>query len=356
MRIGIIGGGQLGMFLALQAYEMGHESIVYDCKADCCAKTIASKFYLGSFDDEEKLEEFAKECDVITYEFENINSAIVKKLATKYPILQKEHPLVIASSRYNERMMANKLQIRQPRWQLIKNKVDLKKIELNYPYLLKSISLGYDGKGQYLIKEANDLEQVSFNNKVEYLAEEMITFDYEMSLIAIRSLTNEYAIYEPFYNIHHQGILNITLIDEDIPTKVVTQAKEAIQKIMDQEAIYGILCCEFFVKDDVVYFNEMACRPHNSGHITMDTHYVSQYENHLRALLGLPLGTTAIKTNGFMVNVLGQDTKQLTTYLSDNYAYSKYYDYHKEPRDNRKIGHLVVFDKNKLNYFKKEWR
>lgn len=353
-KVGIIGGGQLGMYLAITAYQMGYETIVYDSNEECSAKTIATKFFHGSFDDVQKLEEFAQECDVITYEFENINSEIVKSLATRHNVVQKEHPLVIAASRYNEKSMADELKIKQPRWQLINNKDDLNKITLTYPYFLKSVSLGYDGKNQYLIESAADLENVDYS--LTYLAEEKINFDYEMSLIAIRSIDGEIIIYDPFYNIHHQGILNITLIDKITNNKVIDQAKEAITKIMIDKDICGILTCEFFVKEEDVYFNEMAPRPHNSGHITMDTHYVSQYENHLRAILDLPLGTTAIKCNAFMVNVLGQDVEEIQPIMSLLGDFIKYYDYHKEPRHNRKIGHLIVFDHEVAQIFIEKWR
>ncbi len=353
-KIGIIGGGQLGMYLALTAYQMGYETIVYDSNEACSAAQIASKFYCGSFDDAQKLEEFAKECDVITYEFENINSEIVKDLANTYNVVQKEHPLVLSSSRYNEKSMADELGIKQPQWQLVNNKDDISKITLTYPYLLKSLSLGYDGKNQYLINDKEDLEKVDYS--LAYLAEEKINFDYEMSLIAIRSIDGELVIYDPFYNIHHKGILNATLINKIANNEVIDQAKEAITKIMLEKDIYGILTCEFFVEGNNVYFNEMAPRPHNSGHISMDTHYISQYENHLRAILGLPLGTTAIKCDAMMVNVLGQDVEEVQSVMSLFGDVIKHYDYHKEPRYNRKVGHLIVFDKELAKVFIENWR
>lgn len=353
-RIGIIGGGQLGMYLALSAYQMGFETIVYDNNKNCSAKDIATKFYFGSFDDKNKLEEFAKECDVITYEFENINNEIVKDLASRYNVVQKNHPLLISSSRYNERIMADELKIKQPSWQLVNNKEDIKDIKLEYPYLLKSISLGYDGKNQYIINNKDDLNKVDYS--LSYLAESKINFDYEISLIAIRSINDELLIYDPFYNIHHHGILNITLINYEVDDIIIKQAKAAITKIMLEKDIFGILTCEFFVKNNHVYFNEMAPRPHNSGHITMDTHYISQYENHIRAITGMPLGNTKIKSDGFMVNVLGQDVEKVNKFMSENANYAKYYDYHKEARLNRKIGHLIVFEDKFLENFIKNWR
>jgi len=353
--IGIIGGGQLGMFLALYAYKMGYETAVYDVKDDCCAKAIAGEFVLGSFDDEEKLEAFCKKCDVITFEFENINKELITKLAKKYNIVQRETPLVISSSRFNEKSMADELGISVPRWKFIEDEKSLVNLDLNYPFLMKSNSLGYDGKGQYMINKPEDLNEVEFAG-VTYLAEEKLDFDYEISIIAFRSTTGEFVTYEPFYNIHHKGILNITINDPEVPEAVADEAKGYIERIMKEKDILGILCCEFFVKDDKVYFNEMAPRPHNSGHITMDTHYFSQYENHLRAILGLPLGSTQASNNGFMVNVLGQDVEKTKEFMSEYGDVAKYYDYHKEPVYNRKVGHLVVYDYQLLDWFIENWK
>lgn len=350
--IGIIGGGQLGMFLAMAAYEMGYETAIYDSNEECSARGVATYFYQGSFDDYDKLEEFSKKCDLITYEFENVNSDIIDRLAKIYPIVQGALPLIIASSRSNEKQMANDLNIMQPSFEIIKNQEQLNNIQLAYPYILKSNTLGYDGKGQIVVNNKDDLINADIN-KTEYLAESKIAFDYEISVIGVQSLSGELKLYEPFYNIHSNGILHLTLINKDIPENVIKQANKAIEKIMKHNNIYGLLCCEFFVKDDIVYFNEMAPRPHNSGHITMNTHVISQYENHLRALLDLKLGSTNIKSDAFMVNVLGQDVDKIDF---SKYECIKYYDYHKQPRHNRKVGHLIVSDMSYLEYFKTEWR
>ncbi len=350
MVIGIIGGGQLGMFLAKSSYNMGYKTFVYDQNEDCCARSVSTYFMQGDFDDEKKLEDFCMKCDVITYEFENINNIIIDKLSSKYNIVQKSHPLKLASSRINERSLASSLDILQPKWEQVE---DVNKINIDYPYILKSDSLGYDGKNQYHINKESDLNDVDLS--VKYIAEERIDFDYEISVIACRSLNGEYQYYEPFYNIHKNGILHITLINQDINPHIVNQAYIIIKKIMDSKDIYGILCCEMFVKGDCVYFNEMAPRPHNSGHITMDCHHFSQYDNHIRSILGMKLGLTNIKCEAFMVNVLGQDIEKVEVVLDSYRDKIKYYNYHKSPKFNRKIGHLIVFDLSLLEYFKENW-
>lgn len=354
--IGIIGGGQLGLYLARAAYDLGYKTGIYNDIEKCSAKECASYFYCGSFDDKKKLEEFCQKCDLITYEFENINSSLIDELALKYPIVQKALPLILSSARINEKLLADELSIKQPEYALINNQEQLDKLTLAYPYLLKANTMGYDGKGQITINSSNDKNNVSFENNIAYLAESKIDFDYEISVIGVHSINGELKLYPPFYNIHHQGILNITLLSKEIPSKIIKQANEAVEKIMLKYNIYGLLCCEFFVKDDNVYFNEMAARPHNSGHITMDTHYCSQYENHLRALLGMKLGSTSLKCSGFMVNVLGQDVELLTDRITNMSENIKYYDYHKEARYNRKVAHLVGFNLSDIEFFENNWR
>lgn len=345
MVVGIIGGGQLGMFLGISAYQMGYLVHVYDPNSDCCAKGIAQKCYQGEFNDYQKLADFAKDCDVIVYEFENIDSNIIKKLSQEYNIPQGYRALEVASSRINEKNLAYKLNIKQAKWQIVNNKDE---IALSYPFILKSNRLGYDGKNQYLINNKEDLMDIDLD--IEYIAEEKVTFDYEMSIIAFRDHRGKMLAYQPFYNIHKEGILDYTLLKE-IPDYLYEQAKNSCFKIMAELEIIGILCCEFFVKNDEVYFNEMAPRPHNSGHITMDTHYSSQYENLIRVVNDLDIGNLNIKCWGFTKNVIGSD--KLLKEIPKEY-YFKYYDYHKEKRIKRKIGHLIGFDKNLFKYFKEE--
>lgn len=351
MKVGIIGGGQLGMYLALAANQIGYQSIVYDQSSEVSAAKICDKFIEGDFNDQAKLEEFCKLCDVITFEFENINNEIIEYLSAKYNIVQGAKLLKISASRLNEKNLAKELDIKTIPWQYIKD--GNTKIELNYPYLLKTVSLGYDGKGQYLIENAEDLKQVDFSKA--YLAEEKLDFDYEISLIAVRAINEQVVMYQPFYNIHHKGILHMTLLNE-VPQEVEIQAQEIITKIIKSQNVYGILCVEFFVKDNVVYFNEIAPRPHNSGHITMDTHYTSQYQNHIRAICGFNLGNTLKKCDGFMVNILGQDVDKVEGIMQRYGQNINLYDYKKSARENRKVGHLVDYDLNHIDYFLNDFR
>ncbi len=349
MNVGIIGGGQLGMYLAINAYKLGHKVFVYDSNSDCCAKDVVSNFVNGSFDDIKLLEEFCEKCDVVTYEFENINSDIVEELSKKYNVVQKSHPLKLASSRINERNLALKLGINQPKFEVVES---LDNIGLEYPYIIKSVSMGYDGKHQYHINNKSDLYNLSIS---ESIAEEKIDFDYEISVIVCRNTKGETVFYEPFYNIHRNGILHITKVNYPIKETVKEKAYEIVLKIIESENIYGILCCEFFVKNEDVYFNELAPRPHNSGHITMDTHEYNQFENHILAITGNKLGSNKCNSTAFMVNVLGQDRSKVEKILELHGDSVKFYDYHKEARENRKVGHLVVYDESLYNEFINNW-
>ncbi|WP_423363756.1 5-(carboxyamino)imidazole ribonucleotide synthase [Mycoplasma sp. P36-A1] len=350
--IGIIGGGQLGMYLSLAACQLGYKTVVYDQSKEVSAANLCDIFVEGSFNDKNKLEEFCKLCDVITYEFENINSNIVEELSQKYNIVQKAKPLILSSSRLNEKELAKKLDIKTINWQYIESKEQ--EIILNYPYIMKSVSLGYDGKGQYKIYKKEDLVKVDFTNTT-YMCEELLDFDYEISVIAIKSINDELKFYEPFSNLHVNGILHMTTLEKQ-SNSIIKQANEIVKKIIDENNIYGILCVEFFVKDGIVYFNEIAARPHNSGHITMDTHITSQYHNHIKAITGEKLGSTAIKCNAVMVNILGQDLDKLKLILNQYGDSINYYDYRKTPKHNRKIGHLVDYNLENIQYYKNNFR
>ncbi|MEG0283211.1 MAG: ATP-grasp domain-containing protein [Erysipelotrichales bacterium] len=349
--IGIIGGGQLGMFLALEANRLGFNSAIYNDGVNCSAHTICNIFVDGKYDDEQRLRDFCKQCDVITYEFENIDHHVISKLCEDFNIPQGHRPLVLASNRLNEKAMATNLGIKQGRYYL-KDKI----YELNleeYDYIFKTTTLGYDGKNQYLVCDVEDLDNIDYQQ--EYIIEEKIDFDYEMSLIGVRSLNKELEIYPAFINEHHNGILHISE-EDSLNDSIYQQAYEAIEKIMEHYEIVGLLCVEFFVKDDEVYFNEIAPRPHNSGHITLDLNITSQYENHLKAILGMNLGSTKrLDIDAFMVNILGQDLEKVEMIIKESNQI-KLYDYHKEARYNRKVGHLICYDYDLYDYFKETWR
>lgn len=347
-KLGIIGGGQLGYYLGLTAHKMGLQPIFLDSNPKSPAKYITDKFICASFDDEEKVGELVENCDVVTYEFENVDLDVIKKLNNKNKIPQGHIPLEISNDRLNEKQLATSLEIKTPMYKDVNSKEELEKAldNIGYPAILKTRRFGYDGKGQYFLEGSKDIEGIRFDTK--YILEQCVKFDFEISVIGIRSISGEFKVYEPFRNVHKDGILYMTHTDTNISNDLKEKACNIVKKIMIEKDIYGILCCELFVIGDEVYFNELAPRPHNSGHITMDTHMTSQYENHIRAILGLPLGSVDIKRHGVMVNILGDDYHKINEFYSEDCFV---YDYKKEKAvSKRKMGHINYIGNDYKNF------
>ncbi len=336
-RVGIIGGGQLGFYLGLTAHKMGLEPIFLDSNNQSPAKYITNNFICASFDDLEATTKLAEMSDVVTFEFENVDLEVIKKINKDGKVPQSHIPLEISNDRLNEKNIAKDLGVKTPKFKEINTKTDLLEAVKEIPSgILKTRRFGYDGKGQYRINSVEDIDSIVFDTKFIY--EEKINFDFELSIIGVRSTNGEVKIYNPVKNVHKDGILHLTYTDTGISKDLENKCVEVINKFLKEKNIYGILCCELFVCGDEVYFNELAPRPHNSGHITMDTHKTSQYENHLRAILGLPLGSCEIKIHGVMVNILGDEYHLLDKFYDEDCVV---YDYKKgEPRSKRKMGHV----------------
>ncbi len=335
--IGIIGGGQLGFYLGLTAHRMGFNPIFLDSNKLSPARYISNNFICADFNDEEAVEKLVNCSDIVTYEFENVDLEVIKKLNKSNKFPQGHTPLEISNDRLVEKNTAKKLGINTPRFMAIDTKEQLQEAIKEIPEgILKTRRFGYDGKGQYSINSEEDIKKIPYG--LSFILEEKIKFDYELSIIGIRSTTGEVKLYKPVRNVHKDGILYLTYTDTGITEELENKCYEVINKFLVEKNIYGILCCELFVCGDEVYFNELAPRPHNSGHITMDTHITSQYENHIRAILGLPLGSTEIKQHGVMLNILGESYDKLIGFYDDNCIV---YDYKKgEPKPKRKMGHI----------------
>ncbi len=348
--VGIIGGGQLGFYLGLTAHRMGLEPVILDSNALSPAKYISNNFICASFDNFEAVEKLAEMSDVITYEFENVDLEVIKNISKTGKVPQGHIPLEISNDRLNEKNTAHSLGIKTPKFKEINSKLDLEKALEEIPQgILKTRRFGYDGKGQFKINCSKDIENIIFNTKFIY--EEKINFDFELSVIGIRSVNGEVKMYNPFRNVHKDGILHLTYTDTGISRDLENKCFEVIEKFLKEKDIYGILCCELFVCGDDVYFNELAPRPHNSGHITMDTHKTSQYENHLRAILGLPLGSCEIKTHGVMLNILGDEYHLINEFYQDD---TIVYDYKKGVQmSKRKMGHVNYIGNDIAKFEKK---
>lgn len=330
-RIGILGAGQLALYMAIEALQMGYQVSTFDPNPKSPAKRV-SDFTCASFDDLEALEAFAKSCDVLTYEFENMNLEHIEALNNNYHLPQGSKILKHTAHRYEELKMAHDLGITTvPSIYVEKPSDKLTGIEdLSFPVIMKTVRFGYDGKGQEVFHNPEDVKV-----EVESLISEFISFDYEISVILART-QNEVQAYPLFRNVHQKGILKTSVpFYEEHP-----KAIEYAIKIAEAMDYTGTMAVEFFVRDGEVIFNEVAPRPHNSGHLTLSVSNKSQFKAHIEAICGLEIGPLFHHEDGLMLNLLGEDLleSRKTMHHSDidHYEYGK-----DEMKPGRKMGHDV---------------
>jgi len=332
MRIGIIGGGQLGMMMAEEAKKLGHFVMSLDPNKNCSITQFSDCHIAKDYNDSEALELLAESTDVITYEFENVDLDVLKLYKKKIP--QKLKALEISRNRIVEKNYAKDLGIKTPKFELIYN------IEsIFYPSILKTTTGGYDGKGQYKIIQKSDIDQVSNIGSIEYICEELIEFDYEISVVATRDEYNKVISFPVPKNVHKNGILHTSLVDNSVPKEIEEKAINYTKLIINDLDYVGTLAVEYFVVGDAVLFNEFAPRPHNSGHYTMNGCNVSQFLTHIEVITGKRVTTPELLKPTLMLNVLGQSLHYYE--LSKDLEYSSIHDYYKNSdRVNRKVGHI----------------
>ncbi len=347
--IGILGGGQLGRMMSIAAKQMGCNVIILDPSENCPAKQVADEHIQSKYDDYKKLEIFFEKCDVITYEFENIPFTTIKKFEDKYNIAGGHKVLYFSQNRFREKECARKLDIPLAKYEIIKNKNDLMNSisNMGVPAVLKTCEGGYDGKGQVVIKSENDIDEALKLIKEECILEKFVEFDMEISVIAHRSMNGEVSFLPVPKNVHKNNILRMSILPNDIASIIVEKAQKYIEKILVDLKVVGTLCVEFFVKGKEVLFNEMAPRPHNSGHYSIDACNTSQFEQHIRAILGWKLGETDLKHPTVMVNILGQHMGFISDFLTTtDFKDAKLHLYGKdEIKENRKMGHITFINK-----------
>ncbi|WP_448587823.1 5-(carboxyamino)imidazole ribonucleotide synthase [Thermocrinis sp.] len=334
MRIGILGGGQLGWMTILEGRKLGFEFLVLDKSTSSPACKISDLCF-----DYEKVDEFVKLCDVITYEFEHIPDEVLEK--TSYLTLPSVEVLKLKKSKVEEKVFLRKRGYPVPNFTVATNE-DLERAAdmFELPVVVKSESLGYDGKGQYLIKEKGKLKDVKSNHpQGRFLVEEFVDFDFELSIIGVRNAKGEALIYPPTINHHEEGIL----IYNKSTDLAFPEAKEITKSLIEELNIVGLLCVEFFyTKDGKLLINEIAPRAHNTGHYTLDGSYTSQFENLIRAITGLPLGSTKLKSPSGMINIIGKSYEEMDIRKVLSVDGAKLYWYGKEKRYRRKMGHVNV--------------
>lgn len=348
--VGIIGGGQLGMMLAEQIKILGHKSICLDPNPKCPASFVCDEVVVGKYDDLNALEELGKKCNVITYEFENIKAENLEYLYANYNIKQGIKQLFDSQNRIREKQNALNLGLNTPKFKAVRNYEEL--IEavdiLKMPCVYKTATLGYDGHGQVVIKTISDLEKVKPYLNQEGIVEEFIDYDFETSIIMVRS--KEKIISFPMTrNIHKNGILDLVIADKDMP--VFNKIKEDAYQFMIKADYYGILTIEFFVKGDNYYFNEMAPRPHNSGHYTIEGCNTNQYLELAKYLLDIPLSEPKLLHKTIMKNILGYDYNNVEKI---NFPNAYIHMYHKaDVLPFRKMGHITFIDTSLEEYKEK---
>ena len=340
--LGIIGGGQLGSMLCQAAKKLNLDTVVLTDDADAPAKNFCDKYIYTDYTVEENLKKFVNSCDVITFEFENIPFDILKKLSEIKPVFPDPNINKIVQNRLLEKKYVNELNIKTTKYAEIKNKSDLIKNSFLLPGFLKTTTLGYDGKGQLFLDNINNLKIKDIDYSKNYILEKKINFSFEFSIILTRFQNKNIEIYDPFFNLHKNGILYMTTTK--IPEKIVRDdleiAKDYSKEIAEKLNYIGTMCVEFFLDKDGPKLNEIAPRVHNSGHLTIEAYNISQFENHVRAVMNLKNCITSLKYDAVMKNILGNDIIEARKV---DYSENQFFhDYLKtDIKENRKMGHLT---------------
>jgi 5-(carboxyamino)imidazole ribonucleotide synthase len=340
--LGIIGGGQLGSMLAVAANKLEIKTIVFCDDISAPAQNFSNEFIYGKYNDDKMINEFISKVDVVTYEFENIPYETLDKINKIKPVLPKPSVNKIIQHRLAEKDFINRLNIRTTRYASIEKKSEIESIQDLLPGLLKTVTLGYDGKGQHSVKKIEDLDSLDIDYSKGYILEKLVKLKKEISIIITRFGDRRYEIYEPIENVHEDQILKHSKIPAEIDNKIFEQSKIWATQISEELKYVGTLCVEFFIdKNDNLFVNEIAPRVHNSGHLTINAYNISQFENHIRAVCQLEQVSLKKITNAKMVNIIGN---QITIYKNKKFETNEFFfDYlKKEIKDKRKMGHLTT--------------
>ena len=342
-KLGIIGGGQLGSMLCEAAKKLNIKTTIYCNDPDAPSQNFCDEFICAEYNNKDKIYEFAKKVDVITYEFENIPYETLHELNKLKPVSPKPSVNRLIQHRLAEKDFINKLNIRTTRYVHIESKEDLLPLDDFLPGILKTTTLGYDGKGQYPIKSIKEIDSLNINFDNEYILEKLVKLKKEISVIITRFSNNKYEIFEPIENFHKDQILRHSKIPAEISEKILEQSKEWAISIAEELKYIGTLCVEFFIdRNDNLYVNEIAPRVHNSGHLTINAYNVSQFENHVRAVCSLEQIPLKKISNAEMINLIGN---QIIPYrnnpkINDNQFLFDYLK--KDIKEKRKMGHLTT--------------
>ena len=341
--LGIIGGGQLGSMLSVAAKKLSIKTVIYSDDKDAPGQNFCDDFIFANYDDKNKIYDFANKVDIITFEFENIPFVTLNELNKLKTVLPKPSVNRLIQHRLAEKDFINKLNIRTTRYVSIENKSDLEPLEDFLPGILKTTTMGYDGKGQYPIKNIDQIKSLNIDFTKDYILEKLVKLKKEISVIITRFNVNKYEIYDPIENTHEEQILRYSKIPAEINNKLINQSKEWAVQIAEELKYVGTLCVEFFIdRNDNLYVNEIAPRVHNSGHLTINAYNVSQFENHVRAVCSLEQIPLKKISNAEMTNLIGAQIN----YYRENPKLKEnqfFFDYQKkEVNEKRKMGHITT--------------
>jgi 5-(carboxyamino)imidazole ribonucleotide synthase len=338
--VGIIGAGQLGQMLGAAGKSLGVNCLFLDPASSPPAAAVGTVIK-RPFDDPQALQRLAGECSVISYEFENVPVAALATIAGSVPVFPPLAALHEAQDRAHEKQLFADLDIPLPRWQTVDSLAELESAahSVGLPLVLKTRRFGYDGKGQRVIKNRDEMQAaLEALPDRPLIAEQWIAFDREVSAIGVRSRSGERACYPLTENVHKSGILHTSLAPVLEPA-LAAQAEQYLDRLLTRLDYVGVLALEMFVVDGKLLANEFAPRVHNSGHWTIEGAQTSQFENHLRAILDLPLGDTSANGHAGMLNIIGAMPADAAAVRATG---AILHDYGKVPRPGRKLGHITV--------------
>ncbi len=360
MKIGVVGAGQLGLMIAQAANEMGHTCVALDPSPVAPAYSVCESHIVAAYDDVEALTRLCEMCDVVTYEFENIPAEVLRPLCDKYNIKQGCEQLLKSQDRLEEKRNAEANGLTAQRYFAVDGVESLREAvaQLGLPAVLKSRRMGYDGHGQMVLREEGDLAKAQSEGLLDVpcILEEWVAFDYEVSTIIVRAEDGE-TVFPVGRNIHRSGVLDLSIVpaqelSSELRDKIVAGSLEFMRRC----GYYGILAIEYFIKGEEVIFNEMAPRPHNSGHYSIEGTTNSQFAELVRYLTNEPLkGTTLVGESVVMKNIIGEQIDIARAIESEGVAGCYVHDYGKaECKKGRKMGHITYVDMTQ-ECFEKEW-
>jgi 5-(carboxyamino)imidazole ribonucleotide synthase len=346
MTIGIVGAGQLGQMLALAGYPLGYDFLFVDRSQDSPAARIAP-ILTGELNDPQLLAQLARRSEVISFDWENVDVTALRKAAGRTRLAPPLRALAIAQDRVSEKKAFVRLSIPTTRFEAVDSRAALAKAvtRIGLPGVLKTRRLGYDGKGQYVLRRAADIDPAwQALGSVPLLYEERVPFEYEVSIIGARSRSGQIAIYALNRNYHVDGILRLTLAPWRAP-RLESVAASHLRRVLQAFDYVGVLAIEYFVHRGRLVANEMAPRVHNSGHWTIEGAVTSQFENHIRAITGMPLGDPSARGHSAMINLIGS-TPKANRFLREPGVH--WHVYGKEPRSGRKLGHCTLVEQSAI--------